>query len=897
MTALCSFVDIYATLGTVQWSDVADPRVAPEYVTKLAAPVSFEKSLPTVGAGVMPERYADVAISNVNTAISTVGVLYGIYENGVEMGYGEDGVGYGGTGEVTLSELLAVEDVRGRRARARVFDLDTSALLFTVDGVVTSPKAGGAQASLRIETRHQQAFNQLIPLQRIIDVYPLADLTGAADQDAPVIKPFGIMRKVRLVAVKEVSGAYDYGLFYKPLTGTLTLNTVYREDRVVPASEYSWVEAMPGYYVVRFAREQRDNGRPWEIRATVSSTEFDRPSDAVAWVLVQCGLRVNAPSFATAATDYIATGYGRPAHGLHERRRAGDVLNDLLLHGAALELNSALEYVINVDTLADHPAASMSIGAGDNQFQNADPETVEWETINDTDQVGTLKLAGIFDVGFRGESIYLATATHTIPGGTVTLEETCAYLGDVTALDAEACYRAKRLRYSAQALTLEADLETRDLALGTLVPVYIPNDIINGNSYELSRQAYSASRSGEGEDVDAHFALTLRKFNPDIFTYTAGTVQVPAAGLSLTDYTYTIPDAPTALALVSATVQGTSGLTIVVHSATAPPANVTDLVFRAVPTGSVIPLAGEAMVPCVPSQAGIQGTLTLTAGLSYTIQCFARNRGNAPGFQDGLIAQILNYVPAGDTSVPPQVTGLAVTAGSYKTLNISWSGIADYTRLDNYEVFVSLNSAFTSLVKILTPRSADVTVSSLANGTTYWVRVRAVYKNRLPGAFSNTVSAITALVATPDVGSDQILYHHIAANQIGGIHIGANQIGTAHIQANSIDNVKVQANAIDEVNITADSISTIKIQGDAVTAGKRQPVATLTAAYSLGSAPSGTQFNFTHAIGRIPLVTVDTSNSAVTSHIFTLSATEIFVALENNLPLIGASGTVKVYFW
>ena len=178
MPALASFVDIYATLGTVQWSDVADPRVDPAYVTKLAAPVSFEKSLPTVGAGVMPERYADVAISNVNTAISTVGVLYGIYENGVEMGYGEDGVGYGGTGEVTLSELLAVEDLRGRRARARVFDLDTSALLFTVDGVVTSPKAGGAQASLRIETRHQQAFNQLIPLQRIIDVYPLADLTG-----------------------------------------------------------------------------------------------------------------------------------------------------------------------------------------------------------------------------------------------------------------------------------------------------------------------------------------------------------------------------------------------------------------------------------------------------------------------------------------------------------------------------------------------------------------------------------------------------------------------------------------------------------------------------------------------------------------------------------------------
>ena len=442
---------------------------------------------------------------------------------------------------------------------------------------------------------------------------------------------------------------------------------------------------------------------------------------------------------------------------------------------------------------------------------------------------------------------------------------------------------------------MEADLEARVLDLGHLVPLWIPNDVINGENYELSRLRYEARRGGEA-DIEAHFVCTFRGYTPDIFTYSPGVIQTSPGALTLVDYTFTIPEAPTSLALVSATLQGNSNTSFVVHSAIAPPVNVTELVFRAIPTGSVIPLAGAAVVPCAPGQTGVQGALTLTAGISYTIQCYARNRNNAVGYQDGLIAQILDYIPSGDTTVPPQVTGLGVTTGSYKSLNIVWNGV-DATRLRNYEVQLSLNAGFSALQKIVTPKSTDISVTGLANGTLYYVRVRAVYNNGLAGTYSSTASATTTLVSTPDVGSDQILYHHIAANQIGGIHIGANQIGTAHIQANAIDNVKVQANAIDEVNITANSISTIKIQGDAVTSLKRQPVVTLTGAYSIAPSPASQQFNLTHTLGRIPLVTVDTGNSAVTSHIFTLSATEIFIVLTNNMLMIGLSGTFKVYFW
>ena len=263
MVALVSLIDMYCTLQEVNYCDVADGRTPAGYVMKLANPLTFERALPEVSAGVLPPQFATVALSNVNTALATEGSRYGAYLSEGENGYGD--FPYGGSGTVTLSELLAVEDLRGKRARGRIFDLDTQTVLYTVDGVIGQPQAGGANASFRIESRQNQVLRQLLPLHRIVDFYPNADLTGAADQDAPVIKPFGVMRKVRVVAVNEVSGAYDYGCFYKPATGSLTLNTVYREDRVVPVADYSFVEAIPGVYVVRFALDPRENGRAVEI--------------------------------------------------------------------------------------------------------------------------------------------------------------------------------------------------------------------------------------------------------------------------------------------------------------------------------------------------------------------------------------------------------------------------------------------------------------------------------------------------------------------------------------------------------------------------------------------------------------------------------------------------------
>ena len=141
------------------------------------------------------------------------------------------------------------------------------------------------------------------------------------------------------------------------------------------------------------------------------------------WVLQQLGQAADPVSFTLAPGTYALAGYGPPAGGLAERRPALDILNDLLLRGASLELNSSLQYVIRVDANIIHPAGAVALGAGDSYYQNADPESVHQEVISDLDQVGTLKLLGAYDHGFGGDAAYLITATQTILGGTITKED------------------------------------------------------------------------------------------------------------------------------------------------------------------------------------------------------------------------------------------------------------------------------------------------------------------------------------------------------------------------------------------------------------------------------------------------------------------------------------------
>ena len=55
------------------------------------------------------------------------------------------------------------------------------------------------------------------------------------------------------------------------------------------------------------------------------------------------------------------------------------------------------------------------------------------------------------------------------------------------------------------------------------------------------------------------------------------------------------------------------------------------------------------------------------------------------------------------------------------------------------------------------------------------------------------------------------------------------------------------------------------------------------------------EFNFTHTLGRIPIVTVDTGNHLCAANISLLSSTQISVTLYNQRSSLAAIGTVRFF--
>ena len=105
---------------------------------------------------------------------------------------------------------------------------------------------------------------------------------------------------------------------------------------------------------------------------------------------------------------------------------------------------------------------------------------------------------------------------------------------------------------------------------------------------------------------------------------------------------------------------------------------------------------------------------------------------------------------------------------------------------------------------------------------------------------------------------------------------------------------------VSENGLANEAAATAKIKSNAVTSSRRQLVLTLTASYTLANASHSSK-TFTHSLGRIPLVTVDTNHISIHSTIYLLTSSQIHVDLFNvedttALPP-SVSGTVEVFFW
>ena len=627
---LISFFTVYAEQTTLNFSS-EEREEFPTFRGQLAGPLSLEKSLPELFSGVQQEHRTTVPVSNINTALTTDGARYGVEADGDDSGYGDDP--YGGTGDYTISEIMSGEDLRGVRTLARVYRMEDGQDVFTDDGIITKINNSIGEARIETLTRDIEQLTELIPKKTIFDVdlYPNADPTNVRDPDVPVVVVWGDMRKIDLhqVAFNGPGSQYDFGVVRKPTRGgTVGFNTLYRSGRVISSSEFSVVEQPEGYYVARFEKDQRDfSGSLMRIQADLGSTEFNYPSDAVDFVLTDqtFALRgsVNAASFATAASEYASLRYEIDG-GLNERRPAGDVLNQLLLHGATLDKNTSGYYTIAVDSASLHYPGTPQLGFGDDNWDNILPGSYNEETTGIEERIRSLTLHGLFDPGFDGSGAYLLHTSRSRDASGVELDDSNPFLAKGTPLDRECAYRFNRMSYADKIVTLSAELETIDLDLGQVVKLYIPNNGYNGDEFEIRRIAFEASGGERGAVTDAHMGFTLYSYSDDAFTYTPLAVEQSPQANNVTDYSLTTPSKPTNFNIVS--LVGS----VYTLEATAPTVNVTHVLFGAY-TVEGAPMV-QVEVPVTPGQT-VQGTILLTAGM-YQFVCWSRNKANSIAYQD-----------------------------------------------------------------------------------------------------------------------------------------------------------------------------------------------------------------------------------------------------------------------
>lgn len=96
----------------------------------------------------------------------------------------------------TLAAILATENPKGKRARLRVWDPETGATIFTLNGVIAS--LGQDYRTLTIEGEDPGLMQTPLPTTRAADIFPSLDASLCESKDPPVIVVWGPMPRVTL---------------------------------------------------------------------------------------------------------------------------------------------------------------------------------------------------------------------------------------------------------------------------------------------------------------------------------------------------------------------------------------------------------------------------------------------------------------------------------------------------------------------------------------------------------------------------------------------------------------------------------------------------------------------------------------------------------------------------
>jgi len=756
MPNLISLLDVYGAT-TYQWADRVEDGAFPGYEHMLTGPFAMTQRLPGSTARAIVQQSVEAALNNVPAAVAFGGALYGVAPDGTDSGYGDHP--YGGGGPQTLSEIARTEDLLGTRARARLYDLDASSVVWTIEGQVTGISRSLSEATLTIQTVDLEAAQNPVPAKTVASVFASADLSGTDATSAPVIVVFGVMRKVRLVLCQSVADtSYDYGPFRKPATGSLVVNNVYRNGRLVAGAEYSLVESPTGYHLIRFAVAQTDaNGSPMTIQADVTATEFVNPALAIKFLLSDAnyglGKSVNAASFTAAASAYTSASLAIVG-GLGAQRPCLDVLDDLLLHGASLNKNHAGEFLLTVDQASIHTAASVSVGCGDGEWENLDADSISDNTPQTSEVIQTFILRGLLDPGFSGHggSQYLISSTRTDAtqaGRTETRDN--PFLGTAAVVEREGHYRWHRMIRERTMVEAEATLDLSVVTLGELVTIHIPALYYTGQVREARQIGWQSSQ--RDTTITGHYTVQLVDYDAEIFTFAAGvaTTTTHAGATALTDYYFTPPGVASSFTVTSSGSLGGAGgdgsaASIVLCQATAPAVNVSHLLFRA-HRASQAAYVAEIQVP-VAASATVTAEFELTPGVSYDLRVYAQNIANDPGAQLATAVAVTGHTAAGDVTAPDNIANVAATPGTGKAVGVSWDRLDDLT-LAEYIIYRDTSADPTD--EHARSRTNSYTDTEVAYGNTYHYRVKAIDHSGNPSDdFSNNDSASVVQVGNAD---------------------------------------------------------------------------------------------------------------------------------------------------
>jgi hypothetical protein len=422
----------------------------------------------------------------------------------------------------------------------------------------------------------------------------------------------GVIEKIPLAYINtNGTNIFTFAICEKRASTTYTVNTIYRDGRIVTASEYTvGVSTMADgtqLVSITFAREQRDtSGRQYEFSADITVTGDASPSAEIQRLLIRASIPVDTASFTAAITEDAARGFTIAA-GYTQETKLKSIIEDLLFVARAdLAKTDSGAWAITQDKLRTSVATVR-----------------EADGLIDVDVVEEPMPPQAYELKYRprapGGTDWQFTAQRAGTGTGEVRRLVNPYIYDGAVADRLIDYISKR----------DNGLRTARMTLWGAM--FENGDALTVDGVSCWRGQREWLIRGVERPVDAN-QITARQYDASIYTYTPGTIPAGATNGYAPDYSQTPPTAPTALTYVS----GSSGTSIAVdgvarahmaYTAAPPAVNAARIMFAATDASGAI-----ARVEGKRNGAVFEGVLTgLRPGVSHTVQAYAINANGIDG--------------------------------------------------------------------------------------------------------------------------------------------------------------------------------------------------------------------------------------------------------------------------